>query len=67
MGKHQGDGLGMFAVNEFGQLLRVGFLENIEIRDIVAQRFHQPVQHFLGDFGSEGVRSGFSWRSRYRL
>ena len=47
MRKNQRDGLRMLVVNELGELLRIGFLQRVEAGRFVAQRLHQPVQHFL--------------------
>ena len=40
-------------VNEFGELLRIGFLERVEAGRFRAQRLHQPVHHFPRAFRSE--------------
>ncbi len=57
--KDQGDCLRVFAVNEFGELLRIRFLECIEVATVGAERLDEPVEHLLGDFRTEGVDQNF--------
>jgi len=46
--------LGMFAGNEFSELLRIGFCRASKLRVSFSQRFDQAVQHFFRRIGSEG-------------
>ena len=61
MGKNERDGLRVFAVDELCELLRIGFVQNIERGDVATEDFHQAVvnifrsvrteshvQHFFG-------------------
>ena len=52
MRQNQRDGLRMLAVDEFGELLRIGFLQRVETQRLVGERLHQPVQHSLAAFSA---------------
>lgn len=53
MRKNERDGLRVFAVDEFGKLLRVGPMKNVECGDIAAEDFDQPIVDALRSFRSE--------------
>ena len=63
VGENQGNGLGMLAFDEFGQLLRVGLLERVELagRRLGCDRYLP--QQFLGSFFAEGFDQQFVRRS----
>ncbi len=46
MREDQRDGLRVLVVDELGELLRIGFLQRVEIGQFRAQRLHQPVHQF---------------------
>ncbi len=59
MGEDQRDGLRMFVVDEFGELLRVDFLQNVEVGIFAAERLREAVDHLLADFGAERLVQHF--------
>ena len=60
MREHQGDGLRMLVVDEFGELLRIGFLNRVERGGVGAERFGQPVEQPLRGVRLEGAHEQFA-------
>ncbi len=55
MRKDQRNGLRVLAVDEFGELGRIGFTQCVEAERFVAHRLHQAIQHFFGLLRSECI------------
>ncbi len=55
MRQDQGDRLGVFVVDEFCDLLRIGFLQGVKAGHLRSQSLHEAVHHPLGRFRAERV------------
>ncbi len=55
MRQDERDGLRVLAMDEFGELLGVGFVQDVETGDIFAQRFDQAVVNLASGLGAESA------------